>query len=161
MSLHCLRAGLYVAPAGSKQDLAAGSETSEARLRTAGRTGKLSLRPRNTETVEQGGTRTNGFRLRPGRAALLGEWALLENGIEDEKVSAGDRIGLTPAAAVENSNMHYGQQRKSQLFWCQLCRGFGHYVTLLHDRSPITSVRRREISMESLILAQDERWRRA
>ena len=57
--------------------------------------------------------------------------------------------------------------RNSNLFLCQLANGFSELVSRLSDFGLIEvdlskcRVGRSEVSMESLILAQDERWRRA
>ena len=105
---------------------------------------------------------------------------LLENGIEDEKASAGDRCpissfqadarahrGLLIAAIVSIAHKHQNNGQVS-LFWCQsVHRGSPSTPALqIEETSDDLPVRRRmvtvsEISTESLILAQDERWRRA
>ena len=97
---------------------------------------------------------------------------LLENGIEDEKASAGDRCprpGLCPWSCSDRSVEHSTNQRTVSLFWCQSVDEASPSETgslMVEGLNDDLPVRRRmvtgpEISMESLILAQDERWRRA
>ena len=90
--------------------------------------------------------------------------SLLENGREDEKASAGDRLGASaPSVVVCNDETH-----RQLSGWCShhpmvpvpRAREIPLECEALYRRvSPLAVAL--EISTESLILAQDERWRRA
>ncbi len=99
--------------------------------------------------------------------------ALLENGIEDEKASAGDHaatLGHT-ARSVDvtvhtKNNKHLITDKVSQSVLVPVDRRASQPRSRLSDqRSAGHGVKpvggQSTISTESLILAQDERWRRA
>ena len=98
--------------------------------------------------------------------------ALLENGIEDEKASAGDHAATLGHKArsvdvtVHKKHKHLITDKVSQSVLVPVDRRASQPRSRLSDqRSAGHGVKpvggQSTISTESLILAQDERWRRA
>ena len=113
----------------------------------------------------------------PDRAARqfrLARPALLENGIEDEKASAGDHaatLGSSRARSVDvtvhiKNTKHLITDKVSQSVLVPVNRRAVSPDVGSPDQRDATISRKAggggsTISTESLILAQDERWRRA